>query len=97
MRREFLEIMDEQAEYMERRTGKVPEFKGATVEFTYDLSALFAAFPFLNVSALAEWMGINPPLMRKYKAGISTPRGKNRITIQQGLNRLSERLREVYI
>lgn len=97
VRKEFLEMMVEQAEFMEKRTGKAPDFKGASVEFTYDLSALFAAFPFLNVSALAEWMGINPSLMRKYKAGLSTPRGKNREAIQKGLKRISERLREVYI
>lgn len=97
VRKEFLEMMVEQAEFMENRTGKAPDFKGASVEFTYDLSALFAAFPFLNVSALAEWMGINPSLMRKYKAGLSTPRGKNREAIQKGLKRISERLREVYI
>ena len=97
VRREFLEMMEEQAAFMEGRTGKAPDFKGASVEFTYDLSALFAAFPFLNVSALAEWMGINPSLMRKYKAGLSTPRGKNREAIQKGLKRLSERLREVYV
>ena len=82
---------------MEKRNGVAPDFKGAVVEFTYDLTALFAAFPFLNVSALAEWMGINPSLMRKYKAGLSTPRGKNRMAIQQGLIRLSERLKEVYV
>ena len=97
VRREFLEMMEEQAEFMEKHTGKAPDFKGAAVEFTYDLSALFAAFPFLNVSALAEWMGINPSLMRKYKAGLSTPRGKNREAIQKGLKRLSERLQEVYV
>ena len=97
VRKEFLEMMEEQAEFMERRTGKAPDFKGAKVEFTYDLTALFSAFPFLNVSALAEWMGINPSLMRKYKVGLSTPRGKNREAIQNGLKRLSERLQEVYV
>ena len=96
VRKEFLEMMVEQAEFMEKRTGKAPDFKGASVEFTYDLSALFAAFPFLNVSALAEWMGINPSLMREYKAGLSTPRGKNREAIQKGLKRISERLTRFY-
>lgn len=37
VRREFLEMMEEQAEFMEGRTGKAPDFKGASVEFTYDL------------------------------------------------------------
>ena len=97
VRSEFLEMMAEQAEYMEERTGEAPAFKGASVEFTFDLSALFAAFPFLNVSALAEWMGINPSLMRKYKAGLSVPRGKNKEIIRRGLSRVADRLRSVYV
>ena len=94
---EFMAMMEEQAEFIEERTGKAPAFKGATVEFTYDLAALFEAFPFLNVSALADWMGINQSLMRKYKAGLSVPRGKNRTIIQRGLNRVAERLKQVHV
>lgn len=97
VRREFLEMMEEQAEYMEESTGEAPPFKGAEVEFVFNLSALFAAFPFLNVSALAEWMGVNPSLMRKYKAGITVPRGRNREVIQKGLQRMADRLRSIVI
>ena len=97
VRNEFIDMMNEQAEFMESRMGKAPDFKGAEVEFTYDLSALFSAFPFLNVSALAKWMGINPSLMRRYKTGISAPRGKNRETIQKGLGNIADRLHKVYI
>lgn len=97
VRREFVEMMAEQADYMEQRTGEAPAWKGAEVEFRFNLSALFAAFPFLNVSAMAEWMGVNPSLMRKYKAGITVPRGRNREIIQQGLQRMAERLRCVNV
>ena len=97
VRREFIEMMEEQAEYMEQRTGEAPVWKGADVDFQFNLSALFAAFPFLNVSAMAEWLGVNPSLMRKYKAGITVPRGRNREIIQQGLQRMAERLRSVNI
>jgi HTH-type transcriptional regulator/antitoxin HigA len=30
---------------------------------------LFETCPFLNVTAFAEWIGINPSLMRQYKRG----------------------------
>jgi len=56
---------------------------------------LFDAFPFLNASAFAEWIGINPSLMRKYKAGLSVPQGKNRELIKRGLQNVAERLEEV--
>lgn len=97
VRSEFLRMMQEQADYMTERTGEAPDFKDAEVEFTFNLTALFAAYPFLNVSSLAQWMGINPSLMRKYKAGIAVPRGKNREIIQRGLSRMAERLRQVNI
>ena len=90
-------MMEEQADFMKERTGDLPEFAGAKVEFTYALSALFQAYPFLNASAFAKWLGINPSLMRKYKAGISVPQGKNRELIQHGLASVAERLEEVLI
>ncbi len=58
---------------------------------------LFGECPFLNVSAFAEWVGINPSLMRRYKAGISVPEGRNREIIRKGLESISERLRKVYL
>lgn len=97
VRSEFLSMMEEQASYMEERTGESPEFKGADVEFTFALSALFQAYPFLNASAFAKWVGINPSLMRKYKAGISVPHGKNRDLIQQGLSRVAKRLEKAML
>lgn len=58
---------------------------------------LFETCPFLNASAFAEWIGINPSLMRKYKAGLSVPQGKNRELIQRGLLNVAERLEEVRV
>ena len=97
VKEEFVLMMEEQAEFMKERTGELPEFAGAKVEFTYALSALFQAYPFLNASAFAKWIGINPSLMRKYKADISVPQGKNRELIQHGLASVAERLEEVLI
>ena len=59
--------------------------------------SLFDAFPFLNASAFAEWIGVNPSLMRKYKSGVSVPQGKNRELIQEGLSRIVERLEKVMV
>ena len=59
--------------------------------------SLFDAYPFLNASAFAEWIGINPSLMRKYKAGLSVPQGKNRELIRRGLQNVAERLEKVRV
>lgn len=58
---------------------------------------LFETCPFLNVTAFAEWIGINPSLMRKYKAGISVPQGKNRELIRNGLVHVAEKLESVKV
>lgn len=61
------------------------------------LQELFEQCTFLNASAFAEWIGINPSLMRKYKAGISVPQGKNKAIIRQGLNSVARKLDEVLV
>lgn len=38
-------------------------------EYRYDLGSLFDYYSFINVSALAKRIGINPSLMRQYKRG----------------------------
>ena len=45
----------------------------------------------------AKWIGINPSLMRKYKAGLSVPQGKSRQLIRRGLQNAAERLWEVRV
>lgn len=61
-------------------------------EFKYDISALFNAFSFLNVSKFAERVGISPSLMRHYKAGdtcISSAQAKK---IEKGLHQIAKEL-----
>ncbi|MBQ7622351.1 MAG: hypothetical protein IJS66_01255 [Bacteroidales bacterium] len=68
------------------------ELQNATFEYTYDISALFDAFRFLNASKFAESIGISPSLMRHYKRGdtyISSAQAKR---IEAGLHRLAREL-----
>lgn len=58
---------------------------------------LFEACPFLNASAFAKWIGVNPSLIRKYKVGLSVPKGKNRELIRQGLINIAEKIRSVKV
>lgn len=96
-KREFLEMMEEQAGYATDSRGERPWWADAQVRFVYTISTLFATFPFLNATALAEWMGINPALMRKYKAGLSSPRGKNSRIIREKMAELSKKLADFTI
>lgn len=96
-RAEFLDMMKEQADFIAERTGERPSWADAEVQFTLDISALFDAFPFLNASAFAEWIGINPSLMRRYKSGLAKPTGKTREIIRNGFRSMADRFQHVYI
>ena len=66
-----------------------------TFEYQYDVSALFDAFSFLNVSRFAERIGISPSLMRHYKAGntyISSAQAKK---IEAGRHQIARELQAV--
>ncbi len=96
-RADFLEVMQEQAEYYAECHGEAPQWQNAEVEFRYDLAAFFQAFPFLNASEFARQIGINPSLMRKYKQGISTASARNRALIQEQLDTLLGKLQHVQL
>ena len=59
--------------------------------------SLFESCPFLNASAFAQWIGVNPSLMRKYRAGLSVPHGRNRELIKRGLRNVAACLESVML
>ncbi|MDR1524743.1 MAG: type II toxin-antitoxin system HicB family antitoxin [Tannerella sp.] len=64
-------------------------------DYKYDFSGFFKTYPIFNVSILAENIGINASLMRKYKNGIAFASPKQRDKIQQGIHSLAEQLSTV--
>lgn len=57
--------------------------------YKYDMQPFFEQFPWLNVTKLAEIIGINPSLMRQYAAGITMVGQKQYDKIHKALHRLS--------
>ncbi len=94
-KQEFIEVLEEQAEYYEEIHGCAPDWKDAQIDYVYDISGFFEAFPFINISAFATAVGLNPSLMRKYKGGIVVAGEKQRRIIQDGYNRILSNMREV--
>lgn len=82
----------------ERVGEEIPaELQDLTFDYKYDISALFNAFNFLNVSKFAERIGISPSLMRHYKGGdtyISTAQAKK---IESGLHQIAQELMSVIL
>ncbi|MDL2255742.1 type II toxin-antitoxin system HicB family antitoxin [Parabacteroides sp. OttesenSCG-928-K15] len=94
---DFMEVLKEQADFYKERNGDLPTWcvEGYRVEYRYDLSGFFLAFPFFNVSKLAETIGINPSLMRKYKEGLAFASEKQKEIIQKGLDDIVKKMSAV--
>ena len=91
------DAIESQIEYYEENGKDVPEALQGNTEFEYhyDISAFFKAFPFINTSAFARAIGINPSLMRKYKERIALAGDKQKAIIQEGLNAIVKKLSTV--
>ena len=94
---DFLSVLEEQKEYYYERTKTMAEWAtdGYEIEYRYDFSGFFQAFPFVNISAFADMVGINPSLMRKYKAGLATASEKQKQQIQEQFDKIVHRLQAV--
>lgn len=93
---DFMEQLEEQAEFCFERTGAYPEWhNGYIVEYNYSLTGFFMAFPFINVSEFAKAVGVNPSLMRQYKNGIAFASEKQRQSIQQAFESILTRMQSV--
>lgn len=94
-REDFACVMEEQIEYQKKTTGTVPDWAENPVEYHYDLSAFFQAFPFINATQFAREIGINPSLMRKYKMGLASASEKQKKLIEEHLKAMIEKLQRV--
>lgn len=81
---DFESLVHEQAEYMKEQQGKYPEWysEDVVIDYHYDMSGFFLAFPFINVSEFAKSLDINPSLMRKYKSGLAKAGDRQKDLIQ---------------
>lgn len=97
-RANLMENLESILEFYEEENQSVPEvLNGGNLEFDYryDFSGFFKAYPIFNVSALAEVVGVNPSLLRKYKNGLAYASRQQKEKIEQGIHSLSEQLSTV--
>lgn len=69
----------------------------ATFIYKFDLQNLFEHFSFINVTELAERIGMNPSLLRKYKKGITFAGEKQRQKIETALHEFGQELLNVQL
>ena len=96
-RDEFESLVHEQAEFIKERQGEYPDWYSddVQIDYRYDMSGFFLAFPFINVSEFAKSLDINPSLMRKYKSGIAKAGERQKDLIQRKFDDIVSRLSAV--
>ena len=65
------------------------------IDYVYDLSGFFEAFPFINASKFAKEIGMNESVMRKYKGKIVTASEKQKLLIQEKYDEILSRMAAV--
>ena len=96
-RESFEQCLHEQAAYIKEHTGECPKWYAdeMDVEYRYDMTAFFMAFPFINVTEFARSLNINPSLMRKYKSGVAKAGPRQKELIQHKFDDILTRLSTV--
>ena len=69
--------------------------KSYTIEYVYDLSGFFKACNFFDITAFAKEVGINPSLMRQYKAGVKKASVTQKAKIYNGIRTIAKKLNAV--
>lgn len=75
----------------------VKDFHGVNAVFdhTYDVSAFFENFDFLNQTRIADLSGINQSLLRQYAAGVKYPSVHQTKKIEAVIHKLAKELQSV--
>lgn len=69
-KQDFMEAYHEVVELFGELGKPVPkELQNLEFEYQYDLASFYEAHPYLNVSQVARYIGINDTLMRQYRRG----------------------------
>lgn len=83
------------ASYLENGEAIPKELQDLSFDYKYDISALFNAFDFINVSKFAQRIGVSPSLMRHYKGGDTYISDNQAKRIESGLHQLARELLSV--
>ncbi|MBR1711223.1 MAG: type II toxin-antitoxin system HicB family antitoxin [Clostridia bacterium] len=94
-KRDFEEALQEIPEVFAAMGEPVPdELRNLEFEYQYDIASFYEAHPYLNVSQVARYIGMNDTLMRQYRRGqyISEVQIAR---IQDGIHRIGRELSNV--
>ncbi|MEE6129187.1 type II toxin-antitoxin system HicB family antitoxin [Chryseobacterium arthrosphaerae] len=91
----FKEVLEMHADYLEEK-GKVKEseeIRSARITYYLDLKTFFEYYSLFNKSELANYIGINPSLLRRLSSGREELSDKKALQIKNGLHKLANELK----
>ena len=89
------EAKEDLASYLDNGEEVPEELQDLVFDYKYDISALFNAFDFINVSKFAQRIGLSPSLMRHYKGGDTYISDNQAKRIEAGLHQIARELLSV--
>lgn len=73
------------------------ELEAVEFELAYDLHAFFAQYDYLKISKIAHFAGMNPSLLRHYKAQTKYPSADQVQRIETAVHQLASELSQVHL
>lgn len=73
----------------EEKSKQLPDYE---FELVVDVQEFFEINNFINISTLAEYIGMNPSLLRQYAKGIKFPSIKQVSRIEKGIKEIGKQL-----
>lgn len=91
----FNEVLELQVEYLkeEGKNKEAEELQNAFITYYLDLKTFFEYYSLFNKSELANYIGINPSLLRRLSSGKEELSEKKALQIKEGLNKLASELK----
>lgn len=83
---DFRQSVAEMKSYYEEIGKPFPDME---FEFVFDVGAFLNYYP-INVTAFAEYIGMNTSLLRQYASGLKTPKEKNLERIKAGIRQIAK-------
>ena len=73
------------------------EVDNVEFDLAYDLYAFFEHYTYLKISKIADYAGLNPSLLRHYKAQTKFPSAEQVKRIETAVHRLANELKQVHL
>lgn len=97
LKENIIEVLEFRIEYLEEigDAEEADRLRNARIEYFLDIQQFFEQYPMLNKSEFANFIGMNPSMMRKISKGLVALSDTKARQIEEGLRRLADEFSKV--